>query len=91
MNLNSKDALLFVGGVTVGALAVYALTRSNPNLKPLLADVMAGGLNLKDKLMGVVDQAKENMEDLMAEAEHARKGREAAPATAAPAEEIKQS
>jgi hypothetical protein len=41
--------------------------------------------------MGVVDQAKENMEDLMAEAEHARKGRDAAAATAAPAEEIKQS
>lgn len=80
MNSNSKGALLFVGGAALGALAVYALTRGNSNLKPLLADVMAGGLNLKDKLMGVVDQAKENMEDLMAEAEHARKTCDAAPA-----------
>lgn len=91
MNTNSKGALLFVGGAALGALAVYALTRGDSSLKPLLADVMAGGLNLKDKLMGVVDQAKENMEDLMAEAEHARKSREATAAPAASTEEIKQS
>jgi hypothetical protein len=83
MNSNSKGALLFVGGAALGALAVYALTRTNPGFKPLLADVMAGGLNLKDKLLGVMDQAKENIEDLVAEAEHARKSREAAPAATA--------
>jgi hypothetical protein len=78
MNSNSKGALLFVGGAALGALAVYALTKGSPSFKPLLADVMAGGLNLKDKLLGVVDQAKENIEDIMAEAEHARKSKEGA-------------
>ena len=87
MNSNSKGALLFVGGAALGALAVYALTKGSPGFKPLLADVMAGGLNLKDKLLGVVDQAKENIEDLMAEAEHARKARDAAPTE--PSEEKK--
>ncbi|MFP5223608.1 MAG: hypothetical protein ACLGSA_15055 [Acidobacteriota bacterium] len=91
MNTNSKGALLFVGGAALGALAVYALTRGDSSLKPLLADVMAGGLNLKDKILGVVDQAKENMEDLIAEAEQARKNRDTAAAQAAPAEETKQS
>lgn len=87
MNANSKGALLFVGGAALGALAVYALTKGQPVLKPVLADIMAGGLNIKDKLLGVMDQAKENMQDLMAEAEHARKAREAAPGTAPVSEE----
>jgi hypothetical protein len=89
MESNSKGALLFIGGAALGALAVYALTKGSPSLKPFLADVMAGGLDLKDKLLGLMDQAKENIEDLMAEAEHARKEREGA--AAEPSGEKKQS
>lgn len=90
MNSRANGVLLFVGGAALGALAVYALTRANPGIKPLLADVMAGGLSIKDKIVGVMDQAKENLDDLVAEAEHVRKAREDA-AGAAPAGESKQS
>jgi len=85
MNSNAKGALLFVGGAAVGALAVYALTKGVPGFKPLLANVMAGGLEIRDKLLGVMDQAKENMEDLIAEAENSRK--QAAQTAEAPAAE----
>ncbi|WP_243312563.1 hypothetical protein [Fundidesulfovibrio agrisoli] len=77
MNIDSKSTFLFLGGAALGALAAYALTRENSALKPVLTDLMAGGLNLKEKFQGVVEHAKENLDDLMAEAEHARKSREA--------------
>jgi len=79
MDTKGNGALLFLGGAALGALAVYALTKSNPGVKPFLADAVAGGLNLKDKFMGVVGQARENLEDLVAEAEHARKAKAGEP------------
>ncbi|GFK96086.1 hypothetical protein NNJEOMEG_03960 [Fundidesulfovibrio magnetotacticus] len=73
MNLTSRDLLLIAGGAAAGALAVYALTRGAPAIKPLVTNAMASGLDIKEKVLGVVDHAKEHLEDFLAEAEQARK------------------
>lgn len=78
MGDKSGSVFLVAAGAVLGGLAVYGLTRNNARLKPLLTGLVAEGLNIKDRVLGVVDQAREGLEDLMVEAENARGGADAA-------------
>ena len=69
MNNTTKYGLFFLGGVVVGALGAVAITRGKLNVKPLAADLLSTGLDLRDKVMAGVEGVKEDLVDVMAEAE----------------------
>ena len=69
MNNTTKYGLFFLGGVVVGALGAVAITRGKLNVKPLAADLLSTGLDLRDKVMAGVEGVKEDLADAMAEAE----------------------
>ena len=87
MNETTKYGLFFVGGVLVGALGAVALTRGKLDVKPLATDLLSSGIDLKDTLMAGVDGVREDLADVMAEAEvKAQERRAAKEAEAAAAE-----
>lgn len=69
MNNTTKYGLFFLGGVVVGALGAVVITRGKLNVKPLAADLLSTGLDLRDKVMAGVEGVKEDLADVMAEAE----------------------
>lgn len=69
MNNTTKYGLFFLSGVVVGALGAVAITRGKLNVKPLAADLLSTGLDLRDKVMAGVEGVKEDLADVMAEAE----------------------
>lgn len=69
MNNTTKYGLFFLGGVVVGALGAVAITRGKLNVKPLASDLLSTGLDLRDKVMAGVEGVKEDLADVMAEAE----------------------
>ncbi|HBC70029.1 MAG: hypothetical protein IJ164_07595 [Duodenibacillus sp.] len=69
MNQTTKYGLIFLGGIVVGALGAAAVSRGNLNVKPLVSDLLAGGLELKDKVMAGVEGIKEDVSDVVAEAQ----------------------
>lgn len=69
MNNTTKYGLFFLGGVVVGALGAVAITRGKLNVKPLAADLLSTGLDLRDKVMAGVEGVKEDLADVMAEAD----------------------
>lgn len=69
MNNSTKYGLFFLGGVVVGALGAVAITRGKLNVKPFAADLLSTGLDLRDKVMAGVEGVKEDLADVMAEAE----------------------
>ena len=82
MNETWKAVLLFLGGVAVGAVGAAAISKNKEQLKPLAADLLSRGIDVKDAVMGKVESVKENMEDLLAEAQHASEQRKEAKGTA---------
>ena len=71
MNNGLKYALIFLGGALFGGLAQSALRRSNINLKPMAADLLSRGMDVKDAVKSKVEAVKEDFEDLAAEARQA--------------------
>ncbi len=69
LNQTTKYGLFFLGGLVVGALGAVAITRGKLELKPLATDLLAGGIDLKEKAMGVVESCKEDIADAVAEAQ----------------------
>ena len=72
MNESSQKALLFLGGLALGSLATMALSRNSDKVRPVLAEVAAGAMNLRDRAVGKLQRTKEDMSDFMAEVEYAR-------------------
>ncbi len=90
MNSYTKYGLIFLGGVALGALGAVAITRGKLDIKPLASDLLSGGMALRDKIMTGVEGVKEDIEDVIAEAQiknreqtTAREAAEAAATTAA--------
>lgn len=81
MNLNSywKYGLTLGAGVAIGAAAAVLLSRGNVDVKKSFATLLSHGMDLKDKAANLVETAKENMEDLAAEARHEQEVRKATP------------
>ena len=70
MNNYTKYGLIFLGGVALGALGAMAISRGRvQGVKPLATDLVAGGIALRDKLMAVAEGVKEDIEDVVAEAQ----------------------
>lgn len=69
MNETTKYGLFFLGGVVLGALGAVAVTRGKTDLKPLATDLLAQGLQLKDKALGAVESVREDLADAVAEAQ----------------------
>lgn len=78
MNANVKYGLFFLGGVALGAVGAVAISRGKLDVKPLVTDLISRGLDAKDAVMAKVETAKENMEDLMAEARQEAEARKEA-------------
>lgn len=78
MNSGIKFGLFFLGGIALGALGAVALSKGKLNLKPVAADLISRGMDVKDALMSKVEAVKEDMEDLAAEAHQASEKRKAA-------------
>ena len=69
MNNYTKYGLIFLGGVALGALGAMAISRGRvQGVKPLATDLVAG-IALRDKLMSVAEGVKEDIEDVVAEAQ----------------------
>lgn len=64
--IKKHDALLVGGGVLLGTLGVKALT-SKP-AKKLYVQAVAGGLRAKASYEDIVEQAKAQVDDIVAEA-----------------------
>ena len=78
MNSGIKFGLFFLGGIALGALGAVALSKGKLNLKPVAADLISRGMDVKDALMSKVEAVKEDMEALAAEARQASEKRKAA-------------
>ena len=78
MNEAWKSVLLFLGGVAVGAVGAAAISKNKGQLKPLAADLLSRGIDVKDAVMGKVESVKENVEDLLAEAQQVSEQRKEA-------------
>ncbi len=77
MNQALKYGLFFLGGVAVGALGATVVSRGRFDFKPLAADLISRGMDMKDAVLAGVETARENVEDLLAEAHHASEQRKA--------------
>jgi hypothetical protein len=80
MNNWMKWGLVFGGGLVLGALGAVALGRGKINLRPLARDIVAGGIDLKEKTAAMMESAKEHFEDIVAEAVEARESKQKAEA-----------
>lgn len=69
MNQTTKYGLFFLGGVALGALGAVAITRGKLDVKPLASDLLAAGIDIKDKALSAVESCKEDIADAVAEAQ----------------------
>lgn len=69
MNQNYKYGLFFLGGLAVGALGAMALSRGKLSVKPLATDLISSGIDLRDKALAAVEGVKEDLADVVAEAQ----------------------
>lgn len=83
MNDGLRFGLYFLGGMVVGALGAVAVSRGKLDVRPVAADLLSRGIDVKDAFMGKVDALKEGMEDLAAEARQASEKRREAKASEA--------
>ncbi len=78
MNLNGnywKYGLAVGAGVAIGALGAVLLSRGSIDLRKTAATILSHGMDLKEKAAEYMETAKENMEDIAAEARHEREQR----------------
>ena len=62
-------------GIAVGALGAVAVSKGKLDLKPLATDLISRGLDVKDAVLAKMETAKEDMDDLVAEARFAAEQR----------------
>lgn len=72
-----KYGLALGAGVLLGAAGAVLLSRGTIDLKKTAATLLSHGMDLKEKAAEFVETAKENMEDLAAEAQNERDKRKA--------------
>ena len=77
MNENLKYGLLFLGGAALGANGAVAVSRGKLDLKPFAAELVSRGLDLRDAVMARAETVRENVEDVVAEAQAVSEQRKA--------------
>ncbi len=74
-----KGGLLLAIGGALGAIATMSLSKSLSKekfeIKPALAELLAGGIGLKEKALTVYEKAREDVEDIIAGAEQLHRSR----------------
>lgn len=78
MNENMKYGLFFLGGLALGANGTVAVSRGKLDIKPLAADLLSRGMDVKDAVLAKVETVKENVDDMVAEAREASEKRKEA-------------
>ena len=78
MNENMKYGLFFLGGLALGAIGAVAASRGKLDVKPLAADLLSRGMDVKDAVLAKVETVKENVDDMVAEAREASEKRKEA-------------
>ncbi|MBQ3060430.1 MAG: hypothetical protein IJD16_08990 [Desulfovibrio sp.] len=78
MNNVFRYGLIFLGGIALGAIGAAAVSRGKLDLKPVAADLISRGMDMKDAIMSKMEAVKEDMEDLAAEARQTSEKRKAA-------------
>lgn len=76
-----KYGLALGAGVALGAMGALLLSKNSAEVKKTLSTLLSHGMDLKEKAASYMETAKENMEDIAAEARHAseqRKSKESA-------------
>ncbi|MDR2124738.1 MAG: DUF6110 family protein [Desulfovibrio sp.] len=72
-----KYGLAAGAGVLVGALGAVLLSRNDVAVKKTVASLLSRGLDIKDKAAEIMETAKENIDDLAAEARQEQEQRKA--------------
>ena len=67
-----KYGLAIGAGVAIGAMGAVLLSRGKIDLKKTFASVLSHGMDLKEQAASMMETAKENMEDIAAEARQER-------------------
>lgn len=71
LNQATKYGLFFVGGLVVGALGAVAVAKGKKfgGVKPLASSLLSAGIDVKDKVLAGVEGVKEDLADVVAEAQ----------------------
>jgi gas vesicle protein len=72
-----KYGLAVGAGVLVGAVGAVLISRNNVDLRKTATSLLSHGLDLKEKAAAIMDTAKENLDDITAEARCQREKRKA--------------
>ena len=75
MDENMEYGLFVLGGCGLGAIGAVAVSKGKRDLKPMAADLLSRGMDVKDAVLAKVETVKENMDDMVAEARHAAEQR----------------
>ena len=70
-----KYGIAVGAGVALGAVGALLLSKNSAEVKKTLTTLLSHGMDIKDKASSYMENAKENMEDITAEARHASKQR----------------
>lgn len=65
-----KYGLALGVGVAVGAAGAVLLSRGKIDLKKTAATILSHGMDLKEQAASMMETAKENLDDIAAEAKH---------------------
>ncbi|MBO4334546.1 MAG: hypothetical protein J5846_01755 [Desulfovibrio sp.] len=68
MNDGLKCGLFLIAGIALGALGAVAVSKGKLDLRPMAADLMSRGMDIKDAILGKFEAVKEDLEDMAAAA-----------------------
>ena len=90
LNQTTKYGLFFVGGLVVGALGAVAIAKGKKfgGVKPLASSILSAGIDVKDKVLAGVEGVKEDLADVVAEAQVKSQERREAKEVKEAAEEV---
>lgn len=72
INQTTKYGLIFVGGLVLGALGAAAIAKNGKKfegVKPLASSLLSAGIDAKDKVLASVEGVREDLADVLAEAQ----------------------
>lgn len=70
-----KYGLALGAGVALGAAGAVLLSRGKIDLKKTCASILSHGMDLKEQASSMMETARENIEDIAAEARHEQEKR----------------
>lgn len=74
-----KCGLFLLGGIVIGAIGATAIKKGAlKGLRPVASDVLSRGYDIREKVLEKVDAAREDIADVLAEAQTKSEARRAA-------------